>query len=88
MPWRQNGARLVTMPSVQIKNVPDDVHRVLRTRAAATGQSLQEYLLARLTDEARRPTLDEVLGRAGDRIGGSVPLGEAVRAVRAERDAR
>jgi antitoxin FitA len=76
------------MPSVQIKNVPEDVHRVLRTRAAATGQSLQEYLLARLTDEARRPTLDEVLGRAGDRAGGSMPLAEAARSVRSERDAR
>jgi antitoxin FitA len=76
------------MTSVQIKNVPEDVHRVLRTRAAETGQSLQEYLLARLTDEARRPTLDEVLARAGDRTGGSVPLAQAARSVRAERDAR
>jgi plasmid stability protein len=88
MRWRQNGANLSTMPSVQIKNVPEDVHRVLRTRAASTGQSLQEYLLARLTDEARRPTLDDVLGRAGDRSGGSVPLAEAAKRVRAERDAR
>jgi plasmid stability protein len=32
------------MPSVQIKNVPPEMHRVLRLRAAA-GQSLQEYLL-------------------------------------------
>jgi antitoxin FitA len=88
MNWRHNGATLSPMPSVQIKNVPDDVHRVLRTRAAATGQSLQEYLLARLTDEARQPTLDEVLERAGDRAGGRVPLAEAARSVRAERDAR
>lgn len=41
------------MPSVQIKNVPEDVHRILRTRAAAASQSLQEYLLARLVEEAR-----------------------------------
>jgi plasmid stability protein len=76
------------MPSVQIKNVPDDVHSVLRTRAAATGQSLQEYLLARLTEDARQPTLDEVLARAGDRTGGSVTLARAARAVRADRDVR
>jgi antitoxin FitA len=76
------------MPSVQIKNVPEDVHRVLRTRAAATGHSLQEYLLARLTEDARQPTLDEVLKRAGDRTGGSVPLADAARSVRAGRDAR
>jgi antitoxin FitA len=82
--WRY----IFPVPSVQIKNVPDDVHRVLRTRAAATGQSLQEYLLARLTEEASRPTLDEVLSRASDRASGSVPLAEAARSVRAERDAR
>lgn len=76
------------MPSVQIKNVPDDVHRVLRRRAAAAGQSLQEYLLARLTEDAAQPTLDEVLRRAGDRASGSVPLAEAARAVRADRNAR
>jgi hypothetical protein len=76
------------VPSVQIKNVPGDVHRVLRRRAVEAGQSLQEYLLARLTEEARRPTLDEVLARAGQRAGGSVPLEEAVRTLRTERDAR
>ena len=62
------------MPSVQIKNVPDDVHRILRRRAAAAGQSLQEYLLARLTDEAQRDTLEDVLARAGGRAGGSLPF--------------
>jgi antitoxin FitA len=76
------------MPSVQIKNVPADVHRVLRRRAAAAGQSLQEYLLARLTEDIARPTLDEVLRSAGDRASGRVPLAEAARAVRADRDAQ
>jgi antitoxin FitA len=76
------------MPSVQIKNVPPDVHRVLRRRAGEAGQSLQEYLLARLIAEASSPTLEEMLERAGDRAGGSVPLAEAARAVREDRDAR
>lgn len=76
------------MPSIQVKNVPDDVHRVLRRRAAEAGQSLQEYLLARLTEDAAAPTLDEVLRRAGDRASGSVTLTEAARAVRADRDSR
>lgn len=75
------------MPSVQIKNVPADVHRVLRRRAVDAGQSLQEYLLARLTEDASRPTLDEVLRRAGDRASGSVPLAEAAGAIRADREA-
>lgn len=76
------------MPSVQIKNVPVDAHRVLRRRAAEAGQSLQEYLLAHLVEEAGRPTLAEVLRAAGDRAGGGVPLVDAARAVRSERDAR
>jgi antitoxin FitA len=81
---RHNGA----MPSVQIKDVPEDTHAVLRRRAAAAHQSLQEYLRARLIDEASEPTLEEVLDRAGGRAGGSVPLKAAVAAVRADRDRR
>jgi antitoxin FitA len=76
------------MPSVQIKDVPEDTHAVLRQRAAAAHQSLQEYLLARLIEEASRPTLDEVLDRAGRRAGGSLPLRTAVSAVRSERARR
>ena len=76
------------MPSVQIKDVPENTHAVLRRRAAAAHQSLQEYLRARLIDEASEPTLDEVLDRAGGRAGGSVPLKAAVAAVRADRDRR
>ena len=76
------------MPSVQVKDVPADVHAILRQRAAAAGQSLQEYLLDRLTEEARTPTLDEVLDRAGGRAGGSVSFKAAVAAVRADRDRR
>jgi antitoxin FitA len=76
------------MPSVQIKDVPEHTHAVLRRRAAAAHQSLQEYLRARLIDEASEPTLDEVLDRAGGRAGGSVPMKAAVAAVRAERDRR
>lgn len=76
------------MPSVQIKNVPEAVHRVLRRRAADEGRSLQEYLLNQLAEHAREPTLGEVLRRAAERTGGSVPLEDSTRAVRAERDAR
>jgi hypothetical protein len=60
----------------------------LRQRAAAAHQSLQEYLRARLIEEASDPTLDEVLERAGGRSGGSVPLKTAVAALRADRDRR
>ena len=76
------------MPSIQIKDVPDEVHMVLRQRAAAAHQSLQEYLRARLIREAGEPTLEEVLDRAGGRSGGRVPLKAARAAVRADRDRR
>lgn len=76
------------MTSVQIKNVPEDVHRVLRGRAAEAGQSLQEYLLGRLIDEARTPTLDDVLRGAAGRAGGHVPLSRSTAAVRNERENR
>lgn len=50
--------------------------------------SLQEYLLGRLLEDPRTPTLEEVLDRAGGRAGGRATLAKAARAVRADRDAR
>lgn len=76
------------VPSIQVKDVPTEVHATLRKRAAAAGMSLQEYLLARLVAEATQPTLEEVLERAGQRAGGRVSFRDAARAVRTERDAR
>jgi antitoxin FitA len=76
------------VPSIQVKDVPHEVHATLRKRAAAAGQSLQEYLLARLVAEATTPTIAEVLERAGHRSGGRITTRDAVRAVRAERDRR
>jgi plasmid stability protein len=73
------------MPSVQIKNVPPKVHRVLRRRAAASGQSLQEYLLAQLIRQAETATLEEVLDRAGGRSGGSLGFDFAADSLRADR---
>lgn len=82
--WRHNGA----MPSVQIKDVPEDTHAVLRQRAAAAHQSLQEYLRSRLVAEARQPTLDEVLDRVGGRSGGALSLQDAVTTVAEDRARR
>jgi hypothetical protein len=93
-PWRQNASTANRMalhcavPSVQVKDVPKDVHATLRRRAAAAGQSLQEYLLALLIEEAQTPTLDELLDRAGGRAGGRAGFGAAAAAIRADRDAR
>lgn len=76
------------MTSVQIRNVPETTHRVLRRRAAEAGMSLQEYLLSELTAMADQPTLEEVLDRAGRHTGGRMPLADAADFLRAERDAR
>lgn len=76
------------MPSVQIKDVPAETHAVLRRRAAAAHQSLQEYLRARLIEEAAAPTVEEIMERAGGRAGGSVSFAAAAEAVREDRDRR
>jgi plasmid stability protein len=78
---RQNGV----MVSVHIRNLPEGTLSVLRRRAAAAHQSLQEYLRAWLIAEAARSTLDEVLDRAGGRAGGSVSFAGAAAAVRRDR---
>jgi len=76
------------MTNIQIKDVPEETHAILRQRAAAAHQSLQEYLRSRLIAEAGQPTVDEVLARAGGRAGGSLPLSDAVSALRFERARR
>jgi antitoxin FitA len=52
---------------VQIRNVPDDVHRALKIRAAKLGMSLSEYLLREVTKVAERPTLGEAIERIRQR---------------------
>lgn len=76
------------MPSVQIKDVPEQTHAVLRQRAAAAHQSLQEYLRNRLVQDAATPTIDEVLDRAGGRAGGQVSIATAIEIIRDDRDRR
>jgi plasmid stability protein len=77
--------RVEHMTSIQIRNVPDDVHRTLRARAAAGGQSLSEYLLEEIVRIVERPSVADLLARAGDRAGGT-DIAEIVDAVRAGRD--
>lgn len=76
------------MTSIQIKDVPERTHAILRQRAAAAHQSLQEYLRARLIEEADQPTLEEILDRAGGRSGGSVSFHDAVAAISDDRARR
>ena len=48
---------------VQIRNVPDALHRRLKSRAALAGMSLSDYLLSEIRQVAERPTLDELRAR-------------------------
>jgi antitoxin FitA len=52
---------------VQIRNVPDALHRKLKARAAVSGQTLSDYLLAELERLAARPTREEMLARLHSR---------------------
>jgi antitoxin FitA len=51
------------MANVQVRDVPDDVHRKLKSRAALAGKSLNDFLLERMTEMARVPTVPELAER-------------------------
>jgi antitoxin FitA len=72
--------------AIQIRNVPDGLHRTLRARAAVQGQSLSEYLLGELERSAARPEIADVLRRAELRGGPPVTAEQVVRAIQDGRD--
>jgi antitoxin FitA len=72
---------------VQIRNMPDSVHRVLKSRAASAGMSLSDYLLRELTKTAKRPTMEELIERMHKREPVSVDLSSAD-LIREDREAR
>jgi antitoxin FitA len=72
---------------IQIRNVPSDLHRRLKARAAMEGMSLSEYLLREVRNVAERPTLEEIKQRLAR--GTPVRLRPSAAAViRAEREKR
>ncbi len=48
---------------IQIRNVPDELHRTLKARAARAGMTLSDYLLSEIEQIAEKPTLSEWLER-------------------------
>jgi len=72
---------------IQIRNVPEGLHRVLKARAAMAGMSLSDYLLAEIKEIAGRPTLAELRERLRRRSPAGGPL-SAAEAIRYEREAR
>jgi len=72
---------------IQVRNVPETLHRSLKARAANAGMSLSDYLLAELREIAQRPTLEEFRERLHARKPFAGPLDTAA-LVREERAAR
>ena len=72
---------------IQVRNVPDSLHRTLKAQAALAGMSLSDFLLAEIRQLAERPTIVELRERLRRRSRVESPL-SAAEAVRRERDAR
>ena len=72
---------------IQVRNVPDGLHRRLKSRAALAGMSLSDYLLAEIRRIAEQPTLEELRARL-ERRPKAAPVPAPAEAVRAERDSR
>jgi len=72
---------------VQIRNVPSDLHRQLKARAALEGMSLSEYLLREARRAVERPTPEEIRQRLSTREPVR-PRPAPAAAVRAEREGR
>jgi plasmid stability protein len=72
---------------IQLRNVPDALHRSLKARAAMAGMSLSDYLIVEIKEIAERPTLTELR----DRLHTRKPVTRSIdtaRLIREERDAR
>jgi antitoxin FitA len=79
---------LITMGKmIQLRHVPDEMHRRLKARAALEGLSLSDYLLQEVRKVAERPTVRELRSRLAARAPVAVTTSPA-KAVRAERERR
>ena len=80
------------MPTIQIKNVPERVHRQLKSQAAISGMSLQQYMLDLVCQQADTVTIEEMIAR---KRAEAIAYGEVnvdpniiVQVIREEREAR
>ena len=72
---------------IQMRNVPDELHRILKARAALEGRSLSDYLVAEISVLAERPSPSELRRRLAGRTRVRLSCASAD-LVREERDAR
>ena len=66
---------------IQIRHVPDAVHRKIKARAAESGRTLSDYLLAEIERIAALPTREEMLARlhGRSRVKLKVPVAQVIR---------
>jgi antitoxin FitA len=76
-----------SMSMIQIRNVPDELHRELKARAARAGMTLSDYLMDVIRKAAERPEPEALLRRVRERAA-VYPAESPADAVRAERNAR
>jgi len=72
---------------IQLRNVPDALHRTLKSRAAMAGMSLSDYLLAEIKEIAEQPTLSELRARLHTRKPVRIQM-DTAQLLREERAAR
>jgi len=72
---------------IQIRNVPTELHRELKSRAARAGMSLSDFLLGAIRDVAERPTVEELRARLAGRSEAKLTM-SATEALRLERDSQ
>jgi hypothetical protein len=70
---------------IQVRNVPDDLHRTLKVRAAERGMTLSDYVLSELEEVAYKPTLQEWVARVTERPGADIPPGFVADLIRQHR---
>jgi antitoxin FitA len=80
-------SHVMHMSMIQIRNVPDELHRELKARAARAGMTLSDYLTDVIRKAAERPEPEVLLRRVRERAP-VYPAESPADAVRAERNAR
>jgi antitoxin FitA len=85
--WRTCKYALHMSKMIQLRNVPDALHRKLKARAAMAGMSLSDYLLAEIREVALKPTMAEMQARLArlEPVNPSISVSDIIRA---ERDSR
>ncbi len=73
---------------IQLRNVPDELHRKLKARAAHAGKSLSDYLLEQIKRDAEAPTMEELIARLESRspVKSRISTADILRQEREKRD--